>query len=121
MGEIIGLTLAKINGIHHLDVTNSRWDVRRAIAGHVTGAGPKNAVGEEIPSGSFEQVIPRESDFNWRALKKFTVDIYDKETRSIVVASFSGCDWGSLGGSSDASSAMAKKSIAWNGERVNKA
>lgn len=121
MAEVIGLTLAKINGIYHLDVVNARWSVKRANQQHVTGGGVKQAVGTEIPSGSFDEVIPKTAGFNWRALQDFTIDIYDKETRSIVVASFSGCNWTGIDGSSDLSSAMARKSVGWNGNDVNKA
>lgn len=120
MAEVIGRTLVKIDGLYHLDVTNARWSDKRAVTQHVTGAGIDFAVGEEMPSGSFDQVIPRERDFDWRARKNFSVDIYDKETRTVVVASFSGCNWNGVDGSSDLSSAMAKKAIGWVGSGVNK-
>ncbi|MEO9196321.1 MAG: hypothetical protein ABI445_21930 [Polyangia bacterium] len=118
---VIGLTLAKINGIFALDVLNARWSVKRANTVHITGAGPRQAIGVEVPSGSFDEVIPRTGAFDWRALKDFTVDIYDKETQKIVVASFTQCNWTGLDGASDSSSASTKKSVPWNGNFVNKA
>ncbi len=118
---VIGLTLAKINGLFHLDVVNARWSVKRANQQHITGGGIQQAVGEEVPSGSFDEVVPREKRLDWRALKNFTVDIYDKETRSKIVASFAKCNWTGLDGSADNSSAMTRRAIAWNGSVVNKA
>jgi hypothetical protein len=118
---VIGLTLCKVNGIYHLDVVNSRWSIKRANQQHVTGAGVEQAMGQEIPSGSMDEVIPRQKGLDWRSLKDFTIDIYDKETRSVIVASFSGCNWTGIDGSSDLSSAMTRKAVSWNGSVVNKA
>jgi hypothetical protein len=118
---VIGLTLVKVNGLFHLDVLNARWSVKRANVQHVTGAGVEQAIGQEIPSGSFDEVIPRQKGLKWRDLKDFTIDVYDKETRSQVIASFSRCNWTGIDGSSDLSSAMSRKSISWNGSDVNQA
>lgn len=116
---VIGLTLVKINGIFHLDVLNARWSGKRANVQHVTGGGIKQAIGETVPSGSFDEVIPRQKGLKWRSLKNFTIDVYDKETRSIVIASFAVCNWDGIDGSSDLSSAMTRKSITWKASTTN--
>jgi hypothetical protein len=119
MADVIGVTLVKINGIFELDVTNARWSDGRALVQHVTGGGVKKAKGTELPSGSFDEVVSRSGATNWRNLSDFRMDVYDKETRSIIVASFSGCDWEKIDGSSDNASATTKKSIGWKGTDVN--
>ncbi len=116
---VVGLTLIKINGLFHLDVVNARWSDKRPIAKHATGAGQQQAIGLDNPSGSFDEVIPREKGLKWRDLKDFTVDVYDKETRSQIIASFSKVNWSGIDGSADTSSAMTRKSIAWEGSVVN--
>ena len=113
MADVLGLTLAKINGKYHIDVVNSRWDVKRADQQHVTGAGIKQAIGEKMGSGSFDQVIPKQKDLDWAALSDFSIEIFDKETRSIVIASFTRCNWTTVGGSSDLASANTRKAISW--------
>lgn len=113
MAEVLGLTLAKINGKYHVDVLNSRWDVKRADQQHVTAGGVKQAIGEKIGSGSFDQVIPRNGDLDWDTLNDFSVEIFDKETRSIVIASFNICNWNSIGGSSDLGSVNTRKNVSW--------
>lgn len=118
-GSIIGLTLAKIDGTFHLDVRNSRWSNKRNANQVVTGGGVEIAVGEELPSGSFDEVIPKTPGFNWRALKNFRIDIYDKPTRKRIVASFEGCEWTGIDGSSDNQAANATKAITWVGRKVN--
>jgi hypothetical protein len=118
--DVIGLTLAKLNGIYEVDVLNSRWDVSRAVAVHTTAAGNRQALGVPIPSGSFDEVISRQGATDWTSLTDFRIDIYDKETKSIVVFSASGCNWEKIGGSTDEPSATTKKSIAWKGTDVNK-
>lgn len=116
---VVGLTLAKIDGIFHLDVKNARWSDKRPIAKHATGGGQQQAIGLENPSGSFDEVVPRQKGLKWRDLKDFTVDIYDKETRSKIIASFSKCNWSGIDGSSDTSSAMTGKAITWEASVVN--
>ena len=120
MATVIGLTQAKINGIFHVDVRNSRYSVKRATTQHVTAGGIKIAVGEMIPTGSFDEVIPRTQGFAWRDLSDFSIEIYDKETRSIVIASFEGCHWSGVDGSSDLAQANASKAITWAGSRAIK-
>ena len=115
---VLGLTLAKVNGIYHLDVRNMRWSVRRANQQHVTGAGIKQATGFEMPSGTIDEIIPRDKRLNWRALRNFSIEVFDKETRSIVIASFTGCNWTSLDGSTDLSQANTSRSVGWNGSEV---
>ncbi len=117
---VLGLTLAKINGTFHIDVRDSRWSVKRANTQHVTGGGVRQSIGENLPSGSFGEVIPRESAFAWAALKNFSVEIYDKETQSVVVAAFEGCNWNGIDGSSDLGQANTGKNISWNGSIVVK-
>jgi len=117
-GMVIGLTLVKINGIYHVDVKNARWSVKRANPQHVTAGGVRQAIGEELPSGSFDEVIPRAKKFKWRTLKNFTVEIYDKETRKIVVFACEGCNWNGLDGSSDLAGANASRAVTWNGTKV---
>jgi hypothetical protein len=113
MAEAIGLTLAKLAGKYHVDVLNSRWDTKRADQQHITGAGVKQAIGFPVSSGSFDQVIPKVQDLDWTLLEDFSIEIYDTETRSIVIASFEKCNWTSLGGSSDLASANTRKSVTW--------
>lgn len=113
MAEVIGLTLAKIAGKYHVDVLNSRWDVKRADQQHITGKGVQQAIGEKVGSGSFDQVIPKDKDLDWNSLADFAIEIFDKETRSIVIASFDKCNWNSIGGSSDLASANTRKSVSW--------
>jgi len=116
--NVIGLTLVKINGIFHLDVRNARWSDKRAVQQHVTGGGVRSAIGVEIPSGSFDEVIPKQGALNWRSLKNFSIEVFDKETRQIVVASFTGCNWTGLDGTSDLSQANTSKAVNWNGTDV---
>jgi hypothetical protein len=115
---VIGLTLAKINGLYRVDVRNARWSTRRAAQQHITGAGVRQSIGEEVPSGSFDEVIPRDKQFNWRALKNFSIEVYDKETRTILVFGCEGCNWSGLDGSSDLGQANTSKAIAWIGTKV---
>jgi len=118
MPSLIGLTTVKINGVYHIDVRNARWSTRRANQQHVTGGGVKQAVGEEIPSGSFDEVSPKDKKLNWRALRDFSVEILDKETRSIVVASFRECNWTGLDGTTDNAQANTTRAVTWNGSIV---
>ena len=118
--EIIGLTLVKINGMFHLDVVDARWSTKRAVSQQVTGGGPKNARGVPLPSGSFNEVIPKDKGLDWSALKGFSVEIFDQETRKIVVASFTGCDWTTNDGSSDNSQAKTSRAISYTATGVIK-
>lgn len=119
MASVIGLTRVKINGTFRIDVRNARWSDKRQVQQHVTAGGVKEAIGEELCSGSFDEVIPKSGKFNWRALTDFTIEIYDKETLSIVIASFEGCNWDGLDGSSDLASANTGLAITWKGTAVN--
>lgn len=118
---VLGLTLAKINGTYHLDVRNMRWSIRRANQQHITGAGIRQATGFEVPSGTIDEVIPRTAGLNWRALRNFSIEVFDKETRSIVIASFTGCNWTSIDGSTDLAQANVTRAVGWNGTEVVKA
>jgi hypothetical protein len=119
MAEVLGLTMVKINGLFELDVVNARWDVTRAVVQHVTAGGVVEAIGVEIPSGSLDEVIPKQGATDWRKLSDFQIDIYDKETRKILLFSASGCNWDKVSGSSDLGSATTKKAITWKGTDVN--
>jgi hypothetical protein len=118
MATVIGLTLAKINNVYHVDVRNARWSSKRQVQQHVTGGGVRESIGVEVPSGSFDEVIPKDKVFEWRKLTDFSVEIFDKETRSIPIASFTGCNWDGIDGSSDLSSATATKAVTWKGTDV---
>ena len=115
---VIGLTLVKINGLFRVDVRNARWSTRRANQQHVTGGGVRQSTGEEIPSGSFDEVVPRDAQFDWRSLRNFSIEVFDKETRSIKVFAAEGCNWTGIDGSSDLSQANTGKAITWNGTKV---
>lgn len=115
---VIGLTLVKINGIYHLDVKNSRSSTKRATPQNVTGAGVKTATGQEMISGSFDEVIPRDRRLDWRSLRNFSIEIFDKETKSVVIVSADGCNWGSIDDSSDLNTAVTGRAVAWVGNEV---
>ncbi len=119
--DVIGLVLVKVNGIFHMDVKNSRMSDKRTIAQHVTAGGVRKAIGVELCSGSFDEVIPRSGALNWRSLRNFSLEFYDKETSSIVVASFAGCDWGGLDTTADEGSASTTKAVTWQGTDVTAA
>lgn len=118
MALVIGLTLVKVNGIFRVDVKNARWDDTRAVQQHVTGGGVREALGAELVSGSFDEVIPLSGQFNWRALKDFSIQIYDKETRKILVFAAEGCNWEKISGTSDQQQANTAKAISWKGTSI---
>jgi len=111
MPGVIGLTLAKINGTFELDVKNSRWNGARPVVQHHTGGGVKSAVGQQAGTFGFDEVIPKQGATNWQALKDFSIEIFDKETRTIVVFSATGSNWNNIAGNSDSSSAVTGKNI----------
>lgn len=110
---VLGLTLAKINGTFWVDVTNTRWSTKRAIQAHVTGGGIRIAKGQPMPTGSCDAVVPKSKELNLAALSNFKIEVYDRETQSIIVMAHEGCEWGNLDGSSDESAANTKKSFGW--------
>src|ERR1043166_9240779 len=120
VGSVIGLTLARINGIYDLDVKNATWEVRRALQQHITGGGVKEAAGTPVPTGTFDEVIAKKDGTNWASLQNFSIEIMDKETRKIVVAAFVGCNWSSISGSSDLASANSARKVSWGGTRALK-
>lgn len=115
MATVLGLTMAKINGIFRVDVKNARWSDKRNVLQIPTGGGVVEAIGEELISGSFDEVIPKTKAFNWRALTDFSVEIFDKETQSILVFAAEGCNWDGLDGTSDLGQANTGKAITWKG------
>ena len=118
---VIGLCSVKINGIYAADVLNARYTVRRANPVHVTTSGARSATGLPLPSGSFGEVIPRSKALNWFALRDFSIEYVDEETKSVVLGSFRGCNWANIDGSIDLAQALARRDIAWNGTTVVKA
>jgi len=118
MATVIGLTLIKINGQFKADVKNARWTDDRVVNQVNTGGGVRESIGPELPSGSFEEVIPRNTAFDWRSLTDFSIQIYDKETKSQVIAAFEGCNWNKIDGSSDLQSATTQKGISWKGTAI---
>lgn len=120
-GSVLGVTLLKLNGIFDLDVKNVRWSVRVPVPQHDTGLGVRNARGLEHPTLTFEVVAVRANAFDYRSLRQFSAEVYDKETRKVVVFAAEGFDWNELGGSSDVGSAMTGKTLSCVGTGVVKA
>ncbi len=120
MSSIHGLTLLKIDGIFELDVKNARWSTKQSVPQFVTGGGAVTALGEKLPSGSFDEVIAIDGSTEWRNKKDFSIQIYDKETRKKVVFAAEGCNWESVDGSSDQQSATTSRSVSWKGNGVVK-
>lgn len=114
MPSIMGPTLAKVNGIYRLDVTNATWDVKQPIRAESSGAGRQLAVSNiyEI-SGGFDEVVPTQGIFNWQALSDFTIQIYDQATQKILVFACSGAEWGGIGGGSNVGQAKTDRKIPW--------
>ena len=108
----VGLILVKVNGMYDLDAKAGRYTNRRANQAHFTGAGKKQATGFEDPSGTLDEVIPRQGAENWRALRNFSMEWVDKESKK-TVALFEGANWTSLDGSMDLGSANATRSVSW--------
>ncbi len=123
MPTVAGVTLAKINGIYELDVTNSSWDVARAIANHVTGAGNKQALGVPLPKGSFDECISKSGATQWMNLTDFRVDIYAQESINsgspVIIFSASGCNWQDISGATDLAGAKTTRKVSWQGTVVN--
>ncbi len=120
MAGIHGLTLMKIDGIFELDVKNSRWSTKQAVPQFITGRGAETALGERIPSGSFDEVVSIDGSTDWASKRDFSIQIYDKATRKKVVFAAEGCNWESADGSSDNQSATTGRSISWKGNKVVK-
>ena len=118
MATVLGLYAVKINGVYRLDVVNATWDDTRSLSPIVTGGGVKMAIGAEIPTGTFGEVIPKTAIFNWRQLVDFSIQLYDFETRSILFMQAEGCNWGKIAGSADMQSANTRKNINWTGTLI---
>jgi hypothetical protein len=112
---VYGLILVKINGIYELDVKSGGYSAKQTVTQHVTGGGVKTALGVTMPSGSLEEVVPRQGARNWKTLKNFSMEWVDKETKK-TVALFEGCNWEGVDGRMDLSQASYTKSISWKGE-----
>lgn len=115
MPSILGLTTAKINGLFDVWVTNSTWDVSRPVNVVITQGGAQESLGIPVPSGTFGEVIPKSGSINWANLQDFSIQIYDRETKSVVVMQANGCNWDKVSGSSDLSQARTLKNISWKG------
>lgn len=112
---VFGLALLKINGIYELDVKSGSYSGKQTVMQHVTGKGIRTALGITMPSGSFEEVVPRSGATNWKNLINFSVEIVDKETKT-TIALFEGCNWEGVDSRFDLSQASFTKTIAWKGE-----
>lgn len=112
MSSIIGVTLAKINNIFRVDVTNATWDVKQPIRAESSGAGRQLATSNiyEI-SGGFDEIVPIQGMFDWRALSGFSIQIYDQATQKILVFSCSGAEWGGISGGSNVGQAKTDRKI----------
>lgn len=120
MAQIIGLTACKINGIFRVDVRNARWRGQKVVNQVVTQGGVKIANGVPLISGSFDEIIPKTAQFDWAALTEFSIQLYDFETRSVLLMAAEGCEWESIDGQTDLGSANTSKSIAWKGRLIPK-
>ncbi len=93
--------------------------MKKANQQHPTGKGIQQATGLEIPSCTFDEVIPRTKGLDWRSLKNFSVEILDKEEKNILFAATTG-NWTSIDGSSDTGQANTSKRIGINLSEVVK-
>jgi hypothetical protein len=116
--SVIGLTTVKINGTYRVDVKNARWSIRRAGQEYVTAGGVRISKGAQIPTGTFDEVIPRAGQFDWRGQSSFSIEILDQETRSVTIFAAEGCEWQGLDGSTDLGQASTGRTIAWHGTGV---
>lgn len=113
---IVGLSLVKINGMFHLDVRNIRVSVKRANPQVITGAGAVQAIGEAVCSGTFDEVIPRSKQLNWRKMKNFTIEVMDKEEKNTIFSA-EGCNWNDVEIQSNQDQATTGRSVGWNGNK----
>ena len=118
MASVIGVTLAKVNNLFRVDVTNATWDVKRPVNQIATGGGIKIGKGLAMVSGSFDEIVPQSSQFSWFALDTWSVQIYDQATQKILIFSASNCEWEDIGGASNVGQASTTKKIAWKGELI---
>lgn len=119
MGRVVGLAICKINGLFELDVINSNWDIKKAIATHHTGGGLELASGLEVATGTFDEVIAKAGGTDWRSLTEFSVEILDKQTRQ-TIAAFAFCEWSDLAGAHQTANASSTKRVAWSAKQVLK-
>lgn len=112
---VIGLCLAKINGIYELDMKGFRYSVRRPLPFFATGAGQKHARGQASVSASIDEVIPRQGATNWANQSNFSIELYDYETQKILLFSAQACDWEGIDGSVNMDSATTNKAISMKG------
>src|SRR5690348_8554705 len=115
MPSIIGVTLVKINQIYRLDVVNAVWDVLRPVSYQMTGSGVQLVTGMPVASGSFDEVIPIQSQFDWNKLSAFSIDVFDQATQRIKIFSARNCEWENVGGTSDVGTVATRAKIKWKG------
>lgn len=123
MPRVIGLTIAKINGIFRVHMKNVRWEVTKSVNQIPTAGGVQESVGLKLVSGACDEVIPADekAQFDWLNLDDFALQIYDQETRKILIHESTGNNWDRLSGQSDVQAATAGRSISWKGTDVTKA
>lgn len=112
---VIGLCSIKINGLFRVDAKSARWSAKRSVTQNVTQGGIRQSTGEALPTGSFEEVVPRDKRFNWKALRNFSIEIYDKETNGQLVFACNGCNWDGIDGNTDLNQALTGRTISWKG------
>lgn len=121
MPSIEGVTLAKINGIFDVEVTNASWDVDGNMSQTKTAGGPRNAAGIPAMSGSFDEVVPLDgSQIDLRSLSSFSVQVYDQPTQKILLMSAQRCDWDKAGTSSAVEGASTRRKWSWKAEAFTK-
>ena len=121
MASIHGVTIAKINGIFDVEVTNATWDVDGNMSQTKTAGGNKNADGIPAISGSFDEVIALDgSNIDLSKLKQFSIQIYDQPTRKILLMSAQRADWDKAGGSSAVEGANTRRKWSWKAEDYTK-
>jgi len=118
MSQVIGLTRVKLNGLYDVDVRNARWDVRRPVQQYTTTGGVKESVGIPLVSGSFDRVVPKTKDVDWRSLVDFSVEILDPVTQAVIFQA-EGCNWEGISGSTDLAGATTNKAVTWKGTVSN--
>lgn len=121
MASILGVTLAKINGIYNVNVVNATWDVAKDLPSVKTGGGVKNAKGLAAMSGGFDEVYPADGTIlDLTTLDAFSIQIYDQPTQKVLVMSAQRCDWDKADGSSAVEGANTRRKWSWKAEAFTK-
>lgn len=121
MASILGVTLAKINGIYDVNVVNATWDNKRDVPQVKTGGGTRVGTGLEAGSGGFDEVYPVDgSQLDLRSLNSFSIQIYDQPTRKLLIMSALRCEWEDSSGSSAVEGANTRRKWSWKCEEMPK-